>query len=414
MSAARIPRDNGRCSWPARSARATRATRRCSPRSRARSGDRARSPPRAIRDGDRAPSTASTPSARDDVPRVGARDRPRRRGGVRRRHDLQGAASRVRARRRSSLLRRAAALAPALTRRCASRWRWSASAPRRSRAAAARRLTRAIVRAADLLILRDEESADAPGRGRRADADPRRRRRRVDAVRRRRPGAPRPVGPERVVVALSHLAGGRDARRAASPPALAPVRGRRRSPCGSSRGSARRRRRRSAAARRRAAAPPALSSPPPPADLDAARDGMRGRAARARACASTRWSPPRRPACRSLAVAHEPKLDGLARRLDQPAVAADAPPADAGRRGARAPLDGRARRAPPRCARERARRRGRRSGCCACCSRAAAPKRPPTSTAWPCDRRSGLDDRRTPTDRGRGARAAAAPAAAAR
>jgi polysaccharide pyruvyl transferase WcaK-like protein len=29
----------------------------------------------------------------------------------------------------------------------------------------------------------------------------------------------------------------------------------------------------------------------------------------------------------ALAVAHEPKLEGLARRLEQPAVAADAPPA---------------------------------------------------------------------------------------
>ncbi len=64
---------------------------------------------------------------------------------------------------------------------------------------------------------------------------------------------------------------------------------------------------------------------PPPADLLAARAGMLG----ARLVLAQRFHSLVAAASAgvpTLAVAHEPKLAGLARRLDQPAVAADAPP----------------------------------------------------------------------------------------
>jgi len=65
---------------------------------------------------------------------------------------------------------------------------------------------------------------------------------------------------------------------------------------------------------------------PPPRDLLAARDGMAG----ARLVLAQRFHAIVAAAAAGapvLAVAHEPKLAGLARRLEQPAVAADAPPA---------------------------------------------------------------------------------------
>ena len=74
-----------------------------------------------------------------------------------------------------------------------------------------------------------------------------------------------------------------------------------------------------------------------------------------------------------LAVAHEPKLSGLARRLGQPTVAPDAAPrtfADA----VLAALDAARRRRPPRSAASGTPLRTG-SGCCACCSRAGARRR---------------------------------------
>jgi polysaccharide pyruvyl transferase WcaK-like protein len=71
---------------------------------------------------------------------------------------------------------------------------------------------------------------------------------------------------------------------------------------------------------------PRVSIAVPPADLDDAREGMEG----ARLVLAQRFHALVAAAGAGvpmLAVAHEPKLEGLARRLDQPAVAADAPPA---------------------------------------------------------------------------------------
>jgi polysaccharide pyruvyl transferase WcaK-like protein len=64
---------------------------------------------------------------------------------------------------------------------------------------------------------------------------------------------------------------------------------------------------------------------PPPADLDEARESM----ADVRLVLAQRFHALVAAAgagVPALAVAHEPKLEGLARRLEQPAVAADAPP----------------------------------------------------------------------------------------
>ena len=218
-----------------------------------------------------------------------------------------------------SLLRRTAALA-AMTRglRKPLALVGVGAAPLRGRPAAT--LARAIVRAATLLILRDEESA-----AHLAEA-----------------GAPTPmrvgadaawtlVGMERpaldagddrpIVVALSHLAGGRDlADRLAA--GLGPVvasgltvRLDPWQPEGDAELAA------AVAARLEA------EVAPPPADLLSASRDMAG----ARLVLAQRFHALVAAAAAGvpvLAVAHEPKLEGLARRLEQPAVAADAPPAE--------------------------------------------------------------------------------------
>ena len=183
---------------------------------------------------------------------------------------------------------------------------------------AARALARVIVRAADLLVLRDEESANhlaelgatTPFR---VGADsawtlvP-------------DPPAAAPTGP--VVVALSHLAGGRelaDGLAAGLAPVLdaeIPVRLDPWQPDGDA----------ALAAAVVARLGDRVQLAPPPADLLAAREGMLG----ARLVLAQRFHALVAAASAgvpALAVAHEPKLVGLARRLDQPAVAADAPPA---------------------------------------------------------------------------------------
>jgi polysaccharide pyruvyl transferase WcaK-like protein len=181
----------------------------------------------------------------------------------------------------------------------------------------ARALARVIVHAADLLILRDEESATHL-------AD-------VGAPTPFRVGAdcawtivPDPApettgGP--VVVALSHLAGGRelpDALAAGLEPVLdagIPVRLDPWQPDGDS----------ELAAAVVARLGDRVQVAPPPSDLLSAREGMLdarlvlAQRFHALVAAASAGVP-------TLAVAHEPKLAGLARRLDQPAVAPDAPP----------------------------------------------------------------------------------------
>jgi polysaccharide pyruvyl transferase WcaK-like protein len=248
-----------------------------------------------------------------------------------------------------SLLRRTAALA-ALTRalRKPLALVGVGAAPLPGRAA--RRLTRSIVRAADLLILRDEESAvhlaeaGAPTPIRvgadaawtlvpePATAAERRAAATVDgpAVMMRSAagghaaveidgaddGAP-------VVVALSHLAGGHDlAERLAAGlrPVVesgVPVRLDPWQPDGDAD---------LAAAVATRLNDPRVAVAAPPGDLDEARAGMAG----ARLVLAQRFHALVAAAgagVPALAVAHEPKLEGLARRLEQPAVAADAPPA---------------------------------------------------------------------------------------
>ena len=201
---------------------------------------------------------------------------------------------------------------------------------------AARRLTRSIVHSADLLILRDEESAThlaeagAPTPIRvGADAawtlvpEPAVKEAVVGA------GAQAPTsvnghGDESgVVVALSHLAGGPElAERLAAglAPVVAadvPVRLDPWQPDGDAELAA------EVAARLHH---PGVTVAPPPADLDEAVEGMAG----ARLVLAQRFHALVAAAgagVPALAVAHEPKLEGLARRLEQPAVAADAPPA---------------------------------------------------------------------------------------
>jgi polysaccharide pyruvyl transferase WcaK-like protein len=183
---------------------------------------------------------------------------------------------------------------------------------------AARALARAIVRAADLLVLRDEESAlhlaelgaTTPFRVG-ADAawtlvpDP------PDAT---------PNGP--VVVALSHLAGGRELAgqlAAGLLPVLdagIPVRIDPWQPDGDA----------ALAAAVVSRLGDRVQLAAPPADLLAAREAVLG----ARLVIAQRFHAVVAAASAgvpTLAVAHEAKLTGLARRLDQPAVAADAPPA---------------------------------------------------------------------------------------
>jgi polysaccharide pyruvyl transferase WcaK-like protein len=212
----------------------------------------------------------------------------------------------------------------------------------------ARALTRSIVRAADLLILRDEESAGhlaaagAPTPIRvGADAawtlvpapraEPAAAAGTVEgpAVMMRAPGgghAPVTIdgaGDRRpVVVALSHLAGGPDlAARLADGlrPVVEsglPVRLDPWQPDGDAD---------LAAAVATRLDDPHVAVTPPPADIDEARVSM----ADARLVLALRFHALVAAAgagVPALAVTHEPKLEGLARRLEQPAVAADAPP----------------------------------------------------------------------------------------
>jgi polysaccharide pyruvyl transferase WcaK-like protein len=245
-----------------------------------------------------------------------------------------------------SLLRRTAALAT-LTRalRKPLALVGVGAAPMHGRAA--RRLTRSIVRSADLLILRDEESAahlaeaGAPTPIRvgadaawtlvpapaveetPAAADG------PAVLMRTAAGGHAPVsfngdGEESgVVVALSHLAGGPDlAERLAAglAPVVAadvPVRLDPWQPDGDAELAA------EVATRLHH---PRVTVAPPPADLDEARDGMEG----ARLVLAQRFHALVAAAgagVPALAVAHEPKLEGLARRLEQPTVPADASPA---------------------------------------------------------------------------------------
>ena len=187
--------------------------------------------------------------------------------------------------------------------------------------AQARRLARAIVHSADLLILRDEESAGhlaaigAPTPFR-VGADP------AWILLPDPDDAARPAdGP--VVVALSHLAGGDDVagRLAAGLQPIAdagiPLRLDPWQPDGDGELA-------DAVARRLGGR---VEIAPGPRDLIEARDGMSG----ARLVLAQRFHSLVTAASAgvpALAVAHEPKLAGLARRLDLPAVAADAPPQD--------------------------------------------------------------------------------------
>jgi polysaccharide pyruvyl transferase CsaB len=233
-----------------------------------------------------------------------------------------------------SLLRRTAALARltrALRKPLALVGVGAAPMPGR----AARRLTRSIVRSSDLLILRDEESAThlaeagAPTPIRvGADAawtlvpQPAVEQAAVGA--RTAPAGVNGSGDEaRVVVALSHLAGGPDLpeRLAAGlAPVVAsgvPVRLDPWQLDGDAELAA------EVATRLH---DPRVTVAPPPADLDEAQDAMQG----ARLVLAQRFHALVAAAgagVPALAVAHEPKLEGLARRLEQPAVAADAPPA---------------------------------------------------------------------------------------
>ena len=200
-------------------------------------------------------------------------------------------------------------------------------------------LARAIVRSADLLVLRDDESAarlaaigaptpvrvgadpawtllpDPPEPGPQILAAPRR-------VVVASDSGHAVVGPDRgIVVALSHLAGGLDLGRrlaAGLAPLVAagvPVRLDPWQPDGDAPLAA------SAATRLGDGA--VVGEPPP--DLLAAREGMAG----ARLVLAQRFHALVAAASAgvpALAVAHEPKLTGLARRLGQPTVAAGATP----------------------------------------------------------------------------------------
>jgi polysaccharide pyruvyl transferase CsaB len=185
--------------------------------------------------------------------------------------------------------------------------------------AAARRLARAIVHTADLLILRDEESAKhlagigAPAPFR-VGADP-------AWTLLPDPDAADPPADGPVVVALSHLAGGADIadRLAAGLAPVAdagiPLRLDPWQPHGDGELA-------EAVARRLGGR---AEIAPGPRDLLEAREGMRG----ARLVLAQRFHSLVAAASagvRALAVAHEPKLEGLARRLDQPTVAAGTGP----------------------------------------------------------------------------------------
>jgi polysaccharide pyruvyl transferase WcaK-like protein len=183
---------------------------------------------------------------------------------------------------------------------------------------AARALARVIVRAADLLVLRDEESAihlaelGVPTPFRVG----------ADSAWTLVPDPPAATREGPVVVALSHLAGGRElADRLAGglEPVLdagIPLRLDPWQPDGDA----------ALAAAVVSRLGDRVQLAPPPADLLAARSGM----LRSRLVLAQRFHAVVAAASAGvpvLAVAHEPKLAGLARRLDQPAVAADAPPA---------------------------------------------------------------------------------------
>jgi polysaccharide pyruvyl transferase CsaB len=187
----------------------------------------------------------------------------------------------------------------------------------------ARALARAIVRTADLLVLRDDESATVLA----ATGAPAPFRVGADLAWTLLDGPPQRGRPDErsgeapVVVALSHLAGGRDlaARLAA---ALAPLGGVAPVvllPWQDDGGDV-------MLARAIAARAGGVHVARPPARLAEARDllagaralvGLRFHALVAAAAAGTPF----------VALVHEPKLEGLARRLGQPAVAAGAPPA---------------------------------------------------------------------------------------
>jgi polysaccharide pyruvyl transferase WcaK-like protein len=190
---------------------------------------------------------------------------------------------------------------------------------------AARRLARAIVHAADLLVLRDDESAAELA----AIGAPTPIRVGADAAWTLLPDPPPPTssGPttsfERgrpVVVALSHLAGGRDVGERLAEglrPLVAtglPVRLDPWQPSGDAELAA------EVATRLGGVAELAA----PPTDLLAARDSIVG----ARLVIAQRFHSLLAAASagvQAVAVAHEPKLAGLARRLGQPEVAPGAP-----------------------------------------------------------------------------------------
>jgi polysaccharide pyruvyl transferase CsaB len=270
---------------------------------------------------------------RDDVPRVGREiaraDAVVVAGGTifKTLHPASGRAP-------LSLLRRTAALAK-LTRalRKPLALVGVGAAPVQGRAA--RRLTRSIVRSADLLILRDEESAThlaeagAPTPIRvGADAAWTLVPERAPVLSRTAGGGHATAGSNGsgdepgVVVALSHLAGGADLpeRLAAGMAPVVnsgvPVRLDPWQPDGDAELAA------EVATRLHH---PRVTVAPPPRDLDEAQAGMGG----ARLVLAQRFHALVAAAgagVPALAVAHEPKLEGLARRLEQPAVAADAPP----------------------------------------------------------------------------------------
>jgi polysaccharide pyruvyl transferase WcaK-like protein len=190
----------------------------------------------------------------------------------------------------------------------------------------ARRLARTIVHAADLLVLRDEESAARLA----AAGAPTPFRVGADSawtlLEPRTPGLTLTTGNGHgpVVVALSHLAGGRDLpdRLAAG---LAPLAGAgvplRLQPWQLEAGDG------ALAAAVAARMPDAVPILPPPADLVAARDELSG----ARLLLGLRFHSLVAAAAAGvpfLAYAHEPKLQGLARRLGQPAVDPAGDPAE--------------------------------------------------------------------------------------
>jgi polysaccharide pyruvyl transferase WcaK-like protein len=205
----------------------------------------------------------------------------------------------------------------------------------------ATRLTRWVVRRSDLLVLRDEESAarlaaaGAPTPFR-VGADPAWS---LVATPPMAPGRrPAPAGEPRVVVALSHVAGGRElADRVAAglAPAVAAGLPVQLQPWQVDLGEGGDERLAASVNHRLGGRAEIL---PPPRDLRAASEGFAG----ARLVVALRFHALVAAAAAGvpvLAFAHEPKLEGGARRLGQPAVSPDAPP-DALADGVLAALDG--------------------------------------------------------------------------